>query len=242
MDKERFDKLAGLDMPHLSGSIGTLGEKTMHAVIKDYLDPRKDNQEVRISRYYADVVNERGIFEIQTGNFGALRKKLGLFLETAPVTIVYPIAAEKYICWINGETGEVSNKRKSPRPPTKFSVLPELGYITDFLKNNNLKIMILLLSVEEYRNLDGWGNGGKRGSSRFDRLPRALLGEITLGGEHGYGELLPDDLPCRFTAKELAATLGFRGRRAYRALYALCAAGLAVPDGKEGRAAAYKLV
>ena len=56
--------------------IGTLSEKTLHAVLKRYYEPYGDNHEVKIGGYVADIVGEHGIIEIQTRNFDRLRKKL----------------------------------------------------------------------------------------------------------------------------------------------------------------------
>ena len=65
--------------------IGTLGEKTIHAVLKCYLEPNEEFHEKRIASYYADITREMNknkieIIEIQTRSFNALRKKLGCFL------------------------------------------------------------------------------------------------------------------------------------------------------------------
>ena len=35
--------------------IGTLKEKTLHAVLKEYLEPDKGCQEIRVDRYVADI-------------------------------------------------------------------------------------------------------------------------------------------------------------------------------------------
>ena len=66
--------------------IGTLGEKTLHAVLKHYFDPREEHHEIRVGSYVADIRNEKGVFEIQTRGFDRLRGKLEVFLPEAPVT------------------------------------------------------------------------------------------------------------------------------------------------------------
>ena len=95
--------------------IGTLSEKTVHAVLKNYLVPRPEFHEVKCEGYVADILFEDEIFEIQTANFNKLRNKLERFLKEYEVTIVYPIPATKWLYWINQETGECSQKRKSPK-------------------------------------------------------------------------------------------------------------------------------
>ena len=63
----------------------------------------------------ADIVGENGIIEIQTRGFDRLRKKLSAFLEVCDVTVVYPVAEIKWLCWIDPDTGAISSRRKSPR-------------------------------------------------------------------------------------------------------------------------------
>ena len=77
--------------------IGTLGEKTLHHTLKNYFEPNKEKQEVRIKTYYADIYNEKGIIEIQTQQFYRLRGKLKVFLKEYPVTLVYPVPGKKWL-------------------------------------------------------------------------------------------------------------------------------------------------
>ena len=79
-------------MTEEKNGIGTLGEKTLHAVLKYYFEPYEDNQEIKLGKYIADIVGENGVIEIQTQNFNSLRNKLENFLEFCDVVIVYPIA------------------------------------------------------------------------------------------------------------------------------------------------------
>ncbi|MFR1214868.1 MAG: hypothetical protein ACLSCV_09370 [Acutalibacteraceae bacterium] len=79
------------------GSIGLLGEKVLHAGLKLYFEPNPDFHEVKINGFVADICNAKGIIEIQTRNLGKLKRKLEVFLEQMPVTIVYPIAHTKYL-------------------------------------------------------------------------------------------------------------------------------------------------
>ena len=95
--------------------IGTLSEKTVHAVVKNFYEPDEKKQEVFIEGLYADIYNGDEIIEIQTRNFEKLCKKLDRFLPLYPVTIVFPIPDTKWIYWIDPETGSCSQKRKSPK-------------------------------------------------------------------------------------------------------------------------------
>ena len=99
------ERIIGTDRER--SGIGTLGEKTLHAVLKNYFEPHKENQEIRIGSFIADIVNENGVIEIQTRQFNKLLRKLENFLEYCNVTIVYPIPQIKYLSWIDTETGEI---------------------------------------------------------------------------------------------------------------------------------------
>ena len=137
-----------------SSQIGTLGEKTVHAVIKNYVEPDTSNHEIKIESFYADIINDDGIVEIQTGNFDRLRRKLKVLLDLNPFTIVYPICHKKMIHWINYETGEVSKPRKSTKTGNASDIFRELYKIKKYLNHPNLKFHIILMDMDEYRLLD----------------------------------------------------------------------------------------
>ena len=94
-----------------TNGIGTLKEKTMHAVLKNFYEPDVSHQEIKVDRFVADILRDNEIIEIQTRSFNAMRKKLSVFLEKYPVTIVYPIPHNKWLYWIDENTGEISKKR-----------------------------------------------------------------------------------------------------------------------------------
>ena len=118
------------------------------------------------------------------------------------MTVVYPVPAKKTVAWLT-EEGEVTPAHKSPLKPTAGSVLPELYQLGELLFHPNLRLCVLLLEVEEYRLLNGWSRDKKRGSTRFDRLPVSLLGEVWVRSPQEYGKLLPPGLPVPFTSREL---------------------------------------
>ena len=91
----------------LRQGIGTLSEKTLHAVLKNYYAPDEDMHEIPIENYVADIFTGTEIIEVQTRAMNRMRKKLDAFLPLYPVTIVYPIPREKWLYWIDDKTGEV---------------------------------------------------------------------------------------------------------------------------------------
>ena len=75
-DKERFewarDKIVGTERE--KQGIGTLSEKTVHAVLKNFYAPDEDMHEIPIEGCVADIYTGTEIVEIQTRNFDRMRE------------------------------------------------------------------------------------------------------------------------------------------------------------------------
>jgi hypothetical protein len=235
--QEACDKV--IDNVRAGNGIGTLAEKTVHAVIKNYLASDETKQEIKVGRFYADIMNEHGIIEIQTRSFDKLRKKLDVFLELKPVTIVYPIPHTKWLRWVDEETGEISKPRKSPKVGNPYMIFPELYKIKDHLLHPNLKLHIILLNLEEYRFLNGWSKDKKKGSSRCDRIPTQLVHEVCIDNISEYIKLIPETLVDPFTSKDFKIASGLRNNEAITALNILNHVGAVKRVGKKGRAYLY---
>lgn len=195
-------KVIGIDRQRLG--IGTLSEKTVHAILKNYYEPDEDRQEIPIENYVADIYANGEIIEIQTRQFDKMRGKLTAFLPLYPVTIVYPIPREKWIIWIDEESGELSKKRKSPLKGTPYTVFPELYKIKMFLKDPNLRLRLVLLDMEEYKLLNGWSKDKKKGASRYDRIPTQLVQEIEIDDPKDFLQFVPYELEGAFTSRDFA--------------------------------------
>lgn len=206
IDEARFEtaknRIIGLERQRQG--IGTLSEKTVHAVLKNYYAPDTDTHEIPIDSYVADIYTGSEIIEIQTRSFDKMRKKLETFLPEYPVTVVYPMPSTKWLYWIDEETGEVSQKRKSPKKGNPYQAFKEIYKIRPFIQNPNLKFRIALIEMEEYRLLNGWSKDKKKGSERFDRIPVKFVEEICIDRKEDYMQLIPFDLPEPFTVKEFA--------------------------------------
>ncbi|MGI6254604.1 MAG: hypothetical protein ACOYJZ_03110 [Acutalibacter sp.] len=206
--------------------------------MKYYFQPDPSRREVRLGRFVADAVTEDGVVEVQTRSLEKLRPKLAAFLPQGPVTVVYPVAAEKTVIWVNS-AGECTRPRKSPLKPTAGYVLPELYRIRDFLTCDGLRLCLLMLKVEDYRLLDGWSRDGKRGSTRFDRMPVALLDQVWLCSPGDYAQLVPAKLPEVFTSRELGKAIGRTPKKASLAANVLRGLGVIRQEGKLGSAYLY---
>ena len=223
--------------------IGTLSEKTLHAVLKRYFELDGGICEIKFGRYFADVVlGELGIFEIQTRDFYVLRNKLEAFLKIADVTVVYPIPYRKWLCWIDGETGETTPKRKSPKIGSVYDAFPELYKIKMQLDNSKLHLCLVLLEFTEYRFLNGWSKDKKKGSSRCERIPNELVEEFHIKDSGDYKKLIPEGLPVQFTAKDYAKAVKRNHRLAGTALNVLCHVGAVKHVGKQGNLYLYEVM
>lgn len=221
--------------------IGTLGEKTLHAVLKCYFEPHEDNQEIRLGGYVADIVGENGVIEIQTRNFNALRNKLERFLEFCNVTVVFPIAQIKYLSWLDMDTGEIVSKRKSPKTGNIYDSLKELYKIKYTLDNPRMNFCAVMLELEEIRYLNGWSNDKKRGSTRYDRIPINIIDEIYFNCSNDYRIFIPKSLPIEFTSLDFARCAKIKRNIAQLAINILFYLELIEFVGKRGRNKLYKI-
>lgn len=188
----------------LEKGIGTLSERTMHAVVKNFYEPDESHQEVRIGRFIADIFRDNEITEIQTRNFNKLREKLKFFLPRFPVTLVYPIVRKKLIYWMDRETGEICEERKSPKTGSPLDAFRELYKIKMFLNDPGLSVCLLLVDADEYRFLGKNPGYRKYHTERYDRVPKKLCDEYLLTGPDTYRDLIPETLPENFTSGDLA--------------------------------------
>lgn len=244
IDREAFEaarkKVIGVDRKR--SGIGTLSEKTVHAILKNYYEPDEEKQEIPIENYVADIFSDGEIMEIQTRQFNKMRNKLSAFLPLYPVTIVYPIPREKWIIWIDEESGELSRKRKSPAKGNVYLAFIELYKIKMYLKNPNLRVKLVLMDMEEYKLLNGWSRDKKKGSSRYDRIPTELIEEVDITRIEDYMQFVPYDLEEEFTSKEFAKAAHIPVKLAQTVLNILYDLGTVTRTGKKGREYLYTVL
>ena len=243
-DKKAFEeakkKIIGFDRQRIG--IGTLSEKTVHAILKNYYEPDEDHQEIPIENYVADIYRDGEIIEIQTRQFNRMRDKLNTFLSLYPVTIIYPIPRQKWLIWIDEESGELSQKRKSPSRGTPYIAFEELYKIKMYLKDPNLRIKLVMMDIEEYKMLNGWSKDKKKGSTRYDRIPLEIVEEIDIKCREDYMQLVPYELPAEFTSKEFASSAHINISLAQTALNILYHVGILTRIGKRGNQYLYTVL
>lgn len=239
--KSRFiDACAMVEFKGIERStIGTLGEKCLHLILKYTFEPRGELHEIKVGSFYADIKNEDGIVEIHTRSFNTLRKKLDVFLKEGRVRIVYPIPRIKRIIWIDPESGEITTPRKSPKIGSYFDCFRELYKIKHYLDNENLIFTPVLIDMVEYRNLNGWSKDRKKGASRFDRIPTELVDFIDIKTTEDYKKLIPAELTSDFSVKDFAKAAKISAGTASLAVNVLRHLGVIFVKEKKGRAYIY---
>ncbi len=225
---------------HERTGIGTLNEKTLHMVLKNYIEPDRTRQEVKLGDFVADIFTGDSVIEIQTRNFYGMKKKLSFFLDNYPVTVVYPIPNEKYINWIDPKTGEVTERRRSPKKPHPQEIAHELIHILPFVGRQGLTFRLMFIDVEDYKIKNGWDKTGKKGSERYERIPRHLAGEKYISCIDDYRYFIPEGLGDTYTAGEFKKAAKVSDTCARRMIYILVKLGIVVREGKRGRAYIYR--
>ncbi len=225
------------------GGIGTLGEKTLHSVLKRYCEPDTRYHEIKEAGFVADVKRGNEIFEIQTRDFSRFRKKLPAFVPENRVTVVFPVARSKRIIKINEATGEYSPPVRSPRVGNIYSIIPELYKINMLLKDDsileNVSFLMLFLGVDEYRLIGKATRRSPHGRTCYEKIPTALYGKFTVSGRAGFAKLIPEGLPRDFTSLDFAKAARVRRGVAQTALNVLTTVGAVTRTGKSGNTIIY---
>ncbi len=201
-DNDRFKECIIKSEKELdSNGIGTLNEKQIHSALKSYFSSTEFDKEIKIGSYYADLVTENGIFEIQTRNFKKLIPKLSVFLEASHVTVVYPFHKRTRLNYINSDTGEFikSGNYINHKDLTDFFI--ELYRIKQFLNNPNLTICIANLYVENYRHTKS--DLKRRKTDTKKTVPTDLENLIYLEDSDSYRYFIPEGLPEIFSKKDM---------------------------------------
>jgi len=221
--------------------IGTLQEKTIHQVLKHYFSPDTAYHEIKVGSYIADIMLADGhIIEIQSKGFHLLRGKLEAYLKEHKVTVVYPICYRKTLYWVDPDTGAVTSPRKSPKTGTPELVFPELYRIKQFLTHPNLEICLVLMDIDEYKLLNGYGKDRKKGASRNDGFPTALYDEIYLSSPSDYRRFIPESLNSQFTSTEYGKAVKGTKNLASLILNILTHMEVVKRTGKQGNAYLYE--
>lgn len=226
----------------IHGSVGTQNEKLIHAALKCYYAPFADEQEIKIGGFFADAVNENGIFEIQTKALYRLIPKLRTFLEFSRVNVVHPMICESRTIFIDEDSGEVVSQSEPRRTRSMLKVFEELYSLRDLLRNENLTIIIAQLRIEKRvyfkEKLPNMRSKYARKKCVIENYPLELVEEIRLEDPCNYKVFLPDNLPEQFTKAEL--TKEARETKSSLRTEVLRSVGIIEKIGKQGNSFVYK--
>ncbi|HBN97258.1 MAG TPA: hypothetical protein DDZ66_13245 [Firmicutes bacterium] len=221
--------------------IGTQNESSLHASLKEYYRQPGDVVEGRVDGYHIDVVQKDRLVEIQTKNFTSIKKKLSNLLENHNVHLVYPIIVRRDIVKIAPETGELLSTRKSPKKEDIYDLFSELIRIPQLILHPRLTVEVVFIREREIRCDDGRGSWRRRGVSIVDRGLTEVYEQRSFATSWDYLSLLPSDLSCPFTNKDLARLARVSRAKAQKATYTLKKAGLLEEVGKKGNEILYAL-
>ena len=222
-DKLRFDNLiseyARNGKPEQG--IGTYSEKSLHYILKNFFEPDTDCHEVSFKGFVADVKNGSSITEIQSTTLRGLGPKLDSFLEDSSVRLVFPIIRKKHVVWIDPQNGDVKRSNRSVSGENIFSLVSELIYIIEYLRDPSLVVTVVTLEADDYRFLDGWGRERKNRATKVDIVPTKLIDVKDMSFPDDLSDVLPSKLPDVFLRQEFEKASHLRGRALWAVLKVL---------------------
>ena len=217
--------------------VGILNEKQIHATLKSYFAATLFDKEIKIGSYFADLVTENGIFEIQTANFSYLVPKLNTFLKASHVTIVYPFHKKSRLNYVDKATGEILSSGRNVTASDMTDFFLELYRIRQYLNDPNLTVCIADIAVENLRYCAK--DMKRRKTDRKVAVPTSLLRLTFLEDSDSYRCFIPEGLPETFTLKEFRKCM--RSGDASIAIKILQYVGVIDYIGKRGNEYLYKI-
>lgn len=201
--------------------ITTYMERSLHASLKTYFCADESYHEVKIGRFVADACCDGVIYEIQTGNFGSLYKKLRFYLENTDfkIVVVRPIAKNRKILWLDEASGElVKAPRLSAKHENLTSGIADLYYLKDFIGNERLSFCFVSMEIDEVRLLDGYGKQKKIRATSVDRMAGEIYSFDYINNvedvKNALFPLLPDG---EFDRETLSKNLKLKGLKLWSA-------------------------
>lgn len=246
-EKEKFldicERVIGAEGGNMG--IGSLKEKYMHRILKTFICSDTDCHEVGQGNYVADVLVEDTVYEIQTGGYYPLKKKLNYYLTAGDkrVVIVTPVIRRKRLIWIDPENGEATAGRYATAPMAWVGILRQLYWLSSDLDFDRIRFWFPVVTVDEYRKLDGRGKDKKIKATKIEKIPRELLDIEEVSCKEDVARVfLPKELPDVFTAGEFSKRTGTRQLALSSCLRALENLGVIQKNGKKGNATAYRRI
>ena len=225
----------------VSNGIGTLNEGPLHQALKARYLTDGAREEVPLGSYVADVhAADSVIYEIQTGGFAPLKRKLASLIETHQVVLVHPVAAVRYIVKLAEDVDEPASRRRSPKRGSLASIVEELVSIPHLLDHPNFQVEVVLIEEDEIRVYDPGRVRGRRGWRVVSRKLNRVLETQRIRCREDLFSLVHGPLPEEFTTADLADAMAAPRWLAQKLAYCLRESGAAVLCGKTGNALRYR--
>jgi len=190
--------------------------------------------------YRLDVLRDGVVYEIQTGTFSAIRRKLQTLSRRRRVVLVYPIPHQKIIVRLDPKSGDELSARRSPKRGAVMDVFDELLYIPDLLRRKNMSLEVVMTVQRELRRDDGKGSWHRKGVSVVGHELVEILETHRFDHPTDFLRLLPADLPKRFTVGDISEAADVNYSAAGRIAYGLRRLGAIKQVGKQGKAYVYE--
>jgi hypothetical protein len=234
-------KAAKLSKPTRSSNhvIGELGEKSLHAALKQWYRQPGDLLEEMVDGFHIDIARRKFLIEIQTANFSSIKNKLIALTEKHHVRLVYPIAQEKWIVRLGADGTTRVGRRKSPKKGNLLHLFKELVRIPDLIKNRNFSLEVLIIREEEIRRDDGLGSWRRKGWSIVDHRFLGVLHRHIFKKPSDFLTLVPPKLSDSFSTQELAEQTNQPRWLAQKMAYCLRKMGAVEVVGKTGNSILY---
>ncbi|HEY3289699.1 MAG TPA: hypothetical protein VGK87_06190 [Anaerolineae bacterium] len=224
--------------------IGTLGESSLHAALKQWYLRDGDQLEVNVDGSIIDIVRGSLLIEIQTRNLASIKRKLAKLSATHAIHLIYPIAREKWIVRLDQQHRQQISRRKSPKHGRIEDVFMELVSVAALLHDSRLVLEVAFIKEEEiwsmaktHRRTSRW----RAGWARHDRKLIEVIEQRVFASPRDFINLLPSSLPDQFTNHELAHALGRPRYLAERMTYSLRQMGVLEVNGKRGRSLLFQV-
>ena len=222
--------------------INVQNESSLHAAIKNHIFREGDLVEARYKGFIIDLIRDGLLIEIQTKNFGGLRKKIKNLIDSARIRIVHPIVVEKRIVLMDAEENRIIRSRRSPKKGDLWDVFDELIYIHKWFEHINLEIQLLFVKVEERRADDSKGSWRRGGVSIIDAGLDEVIDEKRFIHPFQFIKYFPPLFKEKaFTTADLAKGLKITKNKARKIAYCLRECGIFTITGKKGNAYVYVL-
>ena len=223
-------------------AIGELNERSLHRALKAHYAVPGSLTEHSIHGYVADVLIGDRIVEIHTGTFWSLKRKLPRLLERHRVTLVHPIARDRYIVKPAANANAVLSRRMSPKHGSVYTIFAALASIPRLLAHPNLTLDVVLTVEEEIRLPDERRNRRRGGWTATDRRLVEIVEVHHIECMADLFATLDARLPEQFTTTDLASTMQASRRLGQQAAFCFREGGISEICGKNGNALIYRRV